>query len=94
MPTRDARHGRLYTIPEADTPLTGKWLKFIYIEDERHIKADLPVSPGCDCPVCAHYSLGYLHHLFKLNETLYTRLATLHNLRFMTRLTERLQAEG
>lgn len=94
MPTRDARHGRLYAVPKADTPLTGKWLKFIYIEDERHIKADLPVSPGCDCPICAHYSLGYLHHLFKLNETLYTRLATLHNLRFMTRLTERLQAEG
>jgi len=94
MPTRDARHGRLYALPKADTPLTGKWLKFIYIEDERHIKADLPVSPGCDCPACAHYSLGYLRHLFKLNETLYTRLATLHNLRFMTRLTERLQAES
>jgi queuine tRNA-ribosyltransferase len=94
MPTRDARHGRLYTLPKADASLTGKWLKFVYIEDERHIKADLPVSPGCDCPVCAHYSVGYLRHLFKMNETLYTRLATLHNLRFMTRLTERLQAEG
>ncbi len=94
MPTRDARHGRLYALPRADAPLSGKWLKFIYIEDERHIKADLPVSPGCDCPVCQHYSIGYLHHLFKLNETLYTRLATLHNLRFMTQLTARLKVEG
>ena len=94
MPTRDARHGRLYALPRADTPLSGNWLKFIYINDEKHVKADLPISPGCDCPVCAHYSIGYLHHLFKLNETLFQRFATLHNVRFMTRLTERLKAEG
>jgi len=95
MPTRDARHGRLYTFANPpDAPragLTGKWLKYVYIEDEKNIKADRPISPYCDCPVCSRYSLGYLHHLFKLNDSLYPRLATLHNLRLMTQLPERIR---
>ncbi|HZW03191.1 MAG TPA: tRNA-guanine transglycosylase, partial [Anaerolineaceae bacterium] len=95
MPTRDARHGRLYTYAyppeEPDGGLRDKWLKYLYIEDEKHIKANRPISPYCDCPTCAHFSLGYLHHLFKLNDSLFPRLATLHNLRFMTQLTERIQ---
>jgi queuine tRNA-ribosyltransferase len=36
--------------------------------------------------------LGYLHHLFKINDSLFLRLATMHNLRFMTQLTSRLRA--
>ena len=98
MPTRDARHGRLYaykkSVEDALHSPDGRWLKYLYINDEVHIKADRPVSPGCDCPVCRRYSLGYLHHLFKLNDSLYLRLATLHNLRFMTLLTETLRKEG
>ena len=46
------------------------------------------ISPA-DCPVCSRYSLAYLHHLFKLNDSLYFRLATMHNLRFMTMLMEK-----
>lgn len=95
MPTRDARHGRLYTFvhpPDgSDAGLRGEWLKYVYIGDEKHIKADRPISPFCDCPVCSHYSLGYLRHLFKLDDSLFPRLATLHNLRFMTQLTERIR---
>lgn len=89
MPTRDARHGRLYAFTQPD--LSGSdWLDYVYIQDERHIKADLPLSPGCDCLTCTRYSAGYLHHLFKMGDNLYFRLATIHNLRFMTQLTERL----
>ena len=94
MPTRDARHGRLYAFRSEPSSLSLQgtdWLAYLYIADERHIRNDGAVSPGCDCPVCARYSLGYLRHLFKLNETLYFRLATLHNLRFMTLLTDRLR---
>jgi queuine tRNA-ribosyltransferase len=95
MPTRDARHGRLYTFTrpadDAQAGLTGNWFKYIYINDERHIKDDGPVSPGCDCPCCSRYSLGYLHHIFKINDSLFLRLATLHNLRFMTQLTDRIR---
>jgi len=49
---------------------------------------------GCDCPVCRDYSAGYLHHLMKNGEALFQRLATVHNLRFMTALTEELARRG
>ncbi len=93
LPTRDARHGRLmrYTLPP-EAPLRGEdWMEYVYIQDKKHIKENHPISEYCDCPVCRHYSLGYLHHLFKTGDWLYHRLATLHNLRFMTQLTERLR---
>jgi queuine tRNA-ribosyltransferase len=90
MPTRDARHGRLYTF--RGPGLSDDWFGYVYTGDDKHIKASQPVDPECDCPCCSRYSLGYLHHLFKLNDTLHLRLATLHNLRFMTRLTARLVA--
>ncbi|NPV85444.1 MAG: queuine tRNA-ribosyltransferase family protein [Anaerolineae bacterium] len=95
MPTRDARHGRLYgfthPLQQGDAGLSGSWMEYIYIDDERYIKADRPISPFCDCPCCQRYSLGYLRHLFKINDSLFIRLATLHNLRFMTQLTERIR---
>ena len=97
LPTRDARHGRLMRFqPQADFTLTpdGNWLEYVYIQDKKYIKDNRPISEFCDCPVCQHYSVGYLHHLFKMGDWLYTRLATLHNLRFMTRLTERLHPHG
>jgi queuine tRNA-ribosyltransferase len=97
MPTRDARHGRLFTFTQSESApmsgLSGKWLDYLYVKDEKHIKADKPISPYCDCLCCTRYSLGYLRHLFKLNETLFFRLATLHNLRFMVLLTQRLRAQ-
>lgn len=95
MPTRDARHGRLYmfnTEPNAlNAGLEGKWLSYIYVTDDKYIKSDRPISSVCNCLACANYSLGYLHHLFKVGDSLFYRLATIHNLRFMTQLTERLR---
>jgi queuine tRNA-ribosyltransferase len=90
MPTRDARHARLYafrvdpTAPE--THLVGDWFNYVYALDSRHIKANRPVSPFCDCLLCRRYTLGYLHHLMKVDDSLALRLATIHNLRFMTQL--------
>jgi queuine tRNA-ribosyltransferase len=90
LPTRDARRGRLYTF---NTPeeLTGDWFKTIYIHDEEHIRSAAPLSEYCDCPTCQSYSRGYLHHLFRLNDHLYFRLATVHNLRFMRQLEDRMR---
>ena len=90
LPTRDARRGRLY-IFAADPAnpaftLSGDWYTTLYIADRKHIKTARPLSPTCDCPTCARYSTGYLHHLFKTAPPLYIRLATLHNLRFLVRL--------
>lgn len=90
MPTRDARNGRLYVFTADDTqplPDSGDdWFTYVYVGDERHIKAAGPISPFCDCLTCRTYSLGYLRHLFKIGDALYLRLATLHNLRFMMHL--------
>ena len=95
MPTRDARHARLYTFSDeagAEDWLERRWLAFLYVGDEKYVKARQPVSTACDCHTCRNYSLGYLHHLFKVGDTLFYRLATIHNLRFMTQLMEKLGA--
>ena len=66
-------------------------MDYIYIQDERHIKDRRPLSPFCDCLTCSHYSVGYMHHLFKINDSAFYRLATIHNLRFMVQLCQRLR---
>lgn len=95
MPTRDARHGRLFKFnTPAEDPMAGlnrDWMDYVYIQDERYTKDTRPISNVCDCLTCSHYSAGYLHHLFKINDSSFLRLATIHNLRFMTQLCQRLR---
>ncbi len=95
MPTRDARHGRLYAFrndPALSGSLTGEdWFSFVYAHDDKYIKDNRPVHPFCDCLLCSRFSLGYLHHLFKIADNLAFRLATIHNLRFMMQLTRNLR---
>ena len=90
LPTRDARRGRLYIFNNT-SGLDGDWYSTLYIHDKKHIRSAEPLSSFCDCPTCRRYSLGYLHHLFKLNDHSYYRLATLHNLSFMRQLDNRLR---
>jgi queuine tRNA-ribosyltransferase len=93
LPTRDARRGRLmvFNEPPAQTCFTSAWWSYLYIGDDRHIKSAAPISEYCDCPACRRYARGYLHHLFKVKDAAYLRLATLHNLRFMSQLMARLR---
>jgi queuine tRNA-ribosyltransferase len=97
LPTRDARNGRLYvwrSDPAApDFTPTDKWHDTLYIDDEKHMRSDVPISPFCGCATCTRYSVGYLRHLRKCGETLYFRLATIHNLRFMSTLIAALRSE-
>ncbi len=90
MPTRDARHARVYAFNQ-QKGFIGDWMRYVYLNDEKHIKANRPIDEFCDCPTCGKYSLGFLHHLFKTGDTLFYRLATLHNLRFMSLLVQRLR---
>ena len=71
MPSRNARHGNLFT-----------WQGKINIINEKYSEDDRPVAPECDCPCCKSYSRAYLRHLFKAHEELGMRLAVLHNLYF------------
>jgi queuine tRNA-ribosyltransferase len=96
LPTRDARKGRLYrfTSDPAVTDFNGKWFEYVYIEDKKHIRDTDPISSYCACAACSGYSLSYLQHLYHIGDALYMRLATIHNLRFMHQLIERLKAKG
>lgn len=93
LPTRDARRGRLYTFTSDHAqPVNhhSDWLRFLYLTDDKYIKAREPISAYCDCLTCRNYSRGYLNHLYSANEAAFMRLATIHNLRFMVQLMARL----
>jgi queuine tRNA-ribosyltransferase len=47
---------------------------------------DEPLDPACDCPACQRFPLGYLAYLVRAREDLGLRLASLHNVRYLTRL--------
>jgi queuine tRNA-ribosyltransferase/7-cyano-7-deazaguanine tRNA-ribosyltransferase len=82
-PTRMARNGTLLTSDEESFR--------IHIKAARFRRDEGPIEEGCDCPTCRRYSRAFLHHLFRSGELTYYRLATLHNLRFMVRLMERIR---
>jgi queuine tRNA-ribosyltransferase len=94
LPTRDARSHRLYVFepgwPEAPLPGDDSFYSYVYILDDRQARADAPVEAGCDCECCTRYGRAYLHHLFKVKDPQAERLASIHNLRFYTRLVARL----
>ncbi len=88
IPTRDARRGRLYVDAPGDAPGT---FQYVRIERESFVRDPRPIDDRCDCPCCSRYSRAYVHHLFTIGEMSGHRLATLHNLRYFTRLIERLR---
>jgi len=75
MPTRNARHGNLFT-------RQGR----MNIKNARFARDDAPLDAECGCPVCKTYSRAYLSHLFRAGELSSLRLNTLHNLWFMIQL--------
>jgi len=90
IPTREARHGRLYIFTQND--LKGKKFYQIIQIKNRKFKTDLrPLSPFCHCFTCRTYSRAYLYHLFKIKEFLAQRLATIHNLAFYATLIKKIR---
>lgn len=92
MPTRSARSGALLTLrPAVEDSATKTGVNArhrLNIKNVRFAEDTRPVEEGCDCYTCARYSRAYLRHLFKADEQLGQQLATIHNLRFMSRLLE------
>lgn len=98
-PTRLARNGALY-VGELGSQAGKLLFRSDFAKGRLNIgnakyKTDASViQPGCDCATCrAGYSRSYLHHLYKTAELSYYRLASIHNVRFMVRLSEQLRAE-
>ena len=71
MPSRNARHGHLFT-----------WSGIININNAKYEIDDSPIDSECDCPVCQHHTRAYIRHLLKAKEMLGMRLAVMHNLYF------------
>lgn len=95
LPTRDARHERLYVFTKDPSKIDfdsgEKFSDFVFISREKYVKDPNPISLVCDCFTCKNYTLGYLNHLFTIEDSLAFRLATIHNLRTYTRLIEELR---
>lgn len=94
IPTREARHKKLYVFTKNPTKkglITGDCYSNIYFGSAKYEKSMDPVSKFCDCLTCREYSRAYLHHLFKIQDVLSIRLATIHNLRFYSILMETLK---
>jgi queuine tRNA-ribosyltransferase len=91
LPTRNGRRGVVYT--ELDTgALDGPgFYRVARMSDERWTRHRAPVDPGCDCEMC-RLPAGYVAHLFRIEESLAGTLASIHNLRFYTRLTAALRS--
>ncbi len=81
LPTRIARNGAIFVRDGRVNLGTARF------RDQR-----TPIEADCDCYVCETFSAGYVHHLFKANELLGYRLATIHNVRFVLRLMEEIRA--
>lgn len=75
MPSRNARHGHLFTKKG-----------IININNSKYIRDESPIDAECGCPVCQRHSRGYIRHLMKANEMLGMRLAVIHNLYFYNHL--------
>ncbi len=80
LPTRVARNGALFTS-------TGRHS----IRNAAYKSREEAIEPGCDCYTCRTFSAAYLHHLFRTEELLAYRLATIHNLRFISRLVRKIR---
>jgi queuine tRNA-ribosyltransferase len=80
MPSRNARHGYIFT-----------WKGTMNINNRKYQRDPLPIDPDCNCPACRFYSRSYIRHLLKADEMLGMRLAVLHNLYFYNDLMAKIR---
>lgn len=80
MPSRNARHGNVFTHDG-----------MLNLNNNKFKLDELPIDPHCDCKVCRTYTRAYIRHLFKARELLAMRLCVYHNLYFYNRLMEQIR---
>ena len=82
LPTRIARNGTAMTSH-------GK----VVVRNASYAEDFTPLDPECDCYTCRNYTRAYIRHLVKCNEILGVRLLSIHNIKFLTNLMERVRIE-
>ena len=80
MPSRNARHGQLFTSKGV-----------ININNAKYEQDDSPIDENCNCHVCRNFSKAYIRHLIKSGEMLGMRLSVMHNLYFYNNLFEEIR---
>ncbi len=80
MPSRNARHGHLFTSRG-----------IINIQNQKYEDDLKPIDEECGCPVCSNFSKAYIRHLIKAKEMLGQRLCVMHNLYFYNTLMEKIR---
>ncbi len=80
MPSRNARHGHIFTNQG-----------ILNIMNAKYERDDAPLDPECHCPTCRNFSRSYIRHLFKAKEMLGMRLAVIHNLYFYNHMMEEIR---
>ncbi len=80
MPSRNARHGHLFT-----------WNGIININNRKYERDETPIDENCQCPTCRSFSKAYIRHLFKAKEMLAMRLCVMHNLYFYNHLMKEIR---
>lgn len=94
IPTREARHGRLYIsskYEEVGIKEQKEGYATININNEKFKEDFTPVDNNCDCYLCLNHTKSYLRHLFATGEPLAIRLATMHNLKFYLNLMQKIR---
>lgn len=90
LPTRNARHGLLFTNLKVSKTLKVSY-NTIRIKQTKFSKDSKPIDPTCSCSACKNYSRSYLRYLFSAEEPLALRLATIHNVHFYLSLMKQIQ---
>lgn len=80
MPSRNARHGQLFT-----------WNGVINLNNAKYERDENPIDTRCNCPTCQRHSRAYIRHLLKAKEMLGMRLCVIHNLYFYNNLMEEIR---
>jgi queuine tRNA-ribosyltransferase len=80
MPTRNARHGNVFT-----------WKGYVNILNQKFKQDEGAIDADCGCHTCKHFSRGYIRHLLKVNEMLGMRLSVIHNLYFYNELMQKMR---
>ena len=80
MPSRNARHGNIFT-----------WHGKMNLCNEKYAEDGRPFDENCGCPACRNYSRSYVRHLIKAKEAVGMQLAVTHNLYFYNNLTRRIR---
>ncbi len=96
LPTRDARHGRLYVYNanslDSIDPLQSDFYTTYNPRHASHLSEEVPVSSACDCELCRGLTRSELAQMWRAKDRRVLRLATIHNLRFYALLMEKLRS--